>query len=399
MNTKKKIILSSISIIILIVIVLIIQNRSKQTHISIETELVKKGNISNSITATGTLQALKTVAVGTQVSGTIQKIHVDFNDKVTRGQVIAELDKTALQASLENAEAFLSEAQSQVSFQKASYDRAKALFTKELLSKADYELAEFNLLRAESSLKNAESNYERARINLSYATIYSPIDGIVLNRAVDEGQTVAASFNTPTLFSIANDLRKMQVEAKIDEADIGLVKTGQKVIFSVDAFPELEFNGMVTQIRSEPIIISNVVTYTVIVQAENPHLQLMPGMTANIEVFVQTAEDVLYIPYRAIRFRPQPALIEEYYSQISKTRSYEPQKNLQSAEHTVWVKKEDKIYEVEVTAGINNGVLVEISKGLSLHDEVILNMSAITKAEKDNNPTSSPFMPQRRGRR
>lgn len=400
MNTKKIIRISSIIIIILIVVLVVVKKTGKKTYVTVETEQVQQGNIHNSITATGTLQALKTVAVGTQVSGTIQKIHVDFNDKVSRGQILAELDKTALQASLDNARASLDEAKSQVSYQKASYTRTHALYTKELLSKAEYELAEFNLQRAESALKNAESNYERAAINLSYATIYSPIDGVVLNSAVDEGQTVAASFNTPTLFSIANNLTHMQVEAKVDEADIGLVQTGQYVVFTVDAFPDLEFDGTVTQIRFEPVIVSNVVTYTVIIEAENPNLQLMPGMTANIEVFVQKAENTLFIPYKAMRFKPNQSVLDLYYEQFPEAKMTSAQQKTHNTTNTVWVKNNNSIQEVEVTTGINNGVDIEVLKGLDKDDQVIVNMSITEKKSKQSNSsTTSPFMPQRGRRR
>ena len=230
------------------------------------------------VTATGTLEAITTVEVGTQVSGVIEKIYVDFNTQVKKGQLLAQLDKTPLQAQVDQSQATVDNAEAELTYQKSNYERTKALYDKQLIAKSDYDLAVYNFNKAQASLKNAKSVHDKNKINLSYASIYSPIDGIILDRAVDEGQTVAASFNTPTLFSIANDLTQMQVEANVDEADIGQIVEGQRVEFTVDAYPDMKFAGVVSQLRLQPVETNNVITYTVIVNAPNPDLKLMPAI-------------------------------------------------------------------------------------------------------------------------
>ncbi len=277
-----------------------------------ETAIVKKGSIKNTITATGTVQADTTVAIGTQVSGVIQKIYVDFNSHVKKGQLLLELDKTPLQTQVQQAQASLDDSKSEVAFQSATYERYKALLDKKLVAQADYDQVKYNYDKALANLKTAQAGYDKAMVNLAYATIYSPIKGVVLNRAVDQGQTVAASFNTPNLFTIGNDLTQMQVQANVDEADIGQVRDGQPVDFSVDAYPNETFKGTVRQIRLQPVVTSNVVTYTVIVNAPNPEEKLMPGMTANITVLTQEVDSVLTVPGKALRFTPDAQFLAEY---------------------------------------------------------------------------------------
>ncbi len=279
---------------------------------SYETAVVKKGTIKNTITATGTIQADTTVAIGTQVSGVIQKIYVDFNSHVKKGQLLLELDKTPLQTQVQQAQASLDDSKSEVAFQTATYERYKALLDKKLVAQADYDQVKYNYDKAMANLKTAQAGFDKAKVNLAYATIYSPIDGVILNRAVDQGQTVASSFNTPNLFTIGNDLTQMQVQANVDEADICQVKNGQPVDFTVDAYPSEIFKGDVRQIRLQPIVTSNVVTYTVIVNAPNPEKKLMPGMTANITVLVQQVDSVLIVPGKALRFTPDAAFLAEY---------------------------------------------------------------------------------------
>ena len=273
---------------------------------------VKKGSIINTITATGTVQADTTVLIGTQVSGVIKKIYVDFNSNVRKGQLLAEIDKTPLETQVQQAQASLDDAKSEVVFQTATYERYKALLDKKLVAQADYDQVKYNYDKARSNLKTAQAGYDKAMVNLNYASIYSPIVGIVLNRAVDQGQTVAASFNTPNLFTIGNDLSMMQVQANVDEADIGQVRISQPVDFTVDAYPNETFKGSVRQIRLQPVVTSNVVTYTVIVNAPNPEKKLMPGMTANITVLVQKVDSVPVIPAKALRFTPDAAYLAEY---------------------------------------------------------------------------------------
>ena len=277
-----------------------------------ETAVVKKGSIVNTITATGTVQADTTVLIGTQVSGVIKKIYVDFNSHVKKGQLLAELDKTPLQTQVQQAQASLDDSKSEVAFQTATYERYKALIDKKLVAQADYDQVKYSYDKALANLKTAQAGYDKAIVNLNYASIYSPIVGVVLNRAVDQGQTVAASFSTPNLFTIGNDLTMMQVQANVDEADIGVLRTAQPVDFTVDAYPNETFKGTVRQIRLQPVVTSNVVTYTVIVNAPNPEMKLMPGMTANISVLVQKLDSVLVVPGKALRFTPDAAFLAEY---------------------------------------------------------------------------------------
>lgn len=277
-----------------------------------ETAVVKKGSIVNTITATGTVQADTTVMIGTQVSGVIKKIYVDFNSNVKKGQLLAELDKTPLQTQVQQAQASLDDSKSEVEFQTATYERYKALIDKKLVAQADYDQVKYSYDKARANLKTAQAGYDKALVNLGYASIYSPIVGVVLNRAVDQGQTVAASFSTPNLFTIGNDLTQMQVQANVDEADIGQITKEQPVSFTVDAYPNEVFKGSVRQLRLQPIVTSNVVTYTVIVNAPNPEKKLMPGMTANITVLVQKIDSVVTIPGKALRFTPNAAFLAEY---------------------------------------------------------------------------------------
>jgi HlyD family secretion protein len=273
-------------------------------------EKVSRGDIQVVVTATGTLSADTTVEVGTQVSGTVSKLYVDWNSKVKKGQTIALIDPTFLASAVQDAEASLEKAKAQTDDSKRTYLREKDLLAKKLAAQADYDAAITAYESNVAGQKSAQSQLDRARINLKYATITAPIDGVVISRAVDIGQTVAASFSTPTLFTIANDLTKMQVQAAVDEADIGRVQNGEDVLFTVDAYPEQTFHGTVTQIRLMPVTVQNVITYTVIIDVPNPDLKLMPGMTATITILVTKKENVLKIPTIAFRFQPLPDQID-----------------------------------------------------------------------------------------
>jgi HlyD family secretion protein len=419
---------------------------------SFETALVKKGTIINTITATGTIEADTTVLIGTQVSGVIKKIYVDFNSNVKKGQLLAELDKTPLQTQVQQAQASLDDSKSEVEFQTATYERYKALLNKKLVAQADYDQVKYNYDKARANLKTAQAGYDKSIVNLNYASIYSPIVGVILNRAVDQGQTVAASFSTPTLFTIGNDLTQMQVQANVDEADIGQVRTDEPVDFTVDAYPNETFKGSVRQIRLQPIVTSNVVTYTVIVNAPNPEKKLMPGMTANITVLVQKVDSVLTIPGKALRFTPDAAWLAEYMKNNpfpqrqgagggtvrpggttgtgnpanaggqtgtgqpgnyqgqgmqgaagqANTGGFQPGGQGGKKPVVVWVKSEDKIHRVRVVTGAIDGTNAEIKSGLKEGDEVILSMSLSGKtstAAAAPAATTSPFMPTRpRGR-
>lgn len=265
---------------------------------------VDRGDIIVSISATGTLNADTTVQVGSQVSGRIARIYVDFNSVVRRGELLAQIDPTFLQAALNQAKAGVARAQATLNQAERDHNRTKDLFAKSLVSQADMDAAITNFESGKAGVQQAEASLEGADVNLRYATITSPISGVVISRNIDVGQTVAASLSAPTLFQIANDLKKMQVQASVDEADIGNVKVGQKVTFRVDSYPEDKFEGRVSQVRLAPVITQNVVNYTVIIDVANPQLKLMPGMTATVSIEVDKREDVLRAPIQAIRFTP-----------------------------------------------------------------------------------------------
>lgn len=408
---KQKIIIGIATALILIVVIVTFKAcKSQPQNVSIETVKVQKGTVSNTVTATGTVQAIKTISVGTQVSGVIDKIYVDYNSQVKAGQLLAEIDKRTLTTSLENAQANLDNAKAEMTLQTANYNRIKALSDKSLVSQNDYDQALYNFTKAKAGLKTAELEYNRSKINLGYASIYSPIDGVILERAVDEGQTVAASFNTPTLFSIAKDLTQMQVEANIDEADIGKLKEGQRVTFTVDAFTDLNFNGKVVQIRLNPTTVSNVVTYTVIVKAENPDLKLMPGMTASITVYVEEAVNVLTVASKAIHFTPDEGVMATYIAGLMKDKKMAPPEGanppqnpdmsrpemapIDSTKPRVWIKQGDMIHPANVTLGIDDDMNVQIINGLKEGDEVVISMKADVIATAPAQAGGSPFMPK-----
>ena len=416
---KKKLIIVLAAVLIIVfafAAVKVISFRKEGANIAFETAVIKRGKISNTVTATGTLEAIQTVAVGTQVSGVIKKIYVDFNSEVKKGQLLAQIDETPLLAQLQQSKATVDDAEAELEFQTATYTRNKTLFEKKLISQADFDQVTYNYNKAKATLLNAKAVYNRNKINLDYATITSPINGVILNRAVDQGQTVAASFNTPTLFSIANDLTQMRVEASVDEADIGQVKRGQRVEFTVDAYPDLKFPGQITEVRLQPVITSNVVTYTVIIGAPNPDKKLMPGMTASTIIFVQEANDEFLIPMKAVKFSPDEELLKAYqashqdikegdnFSASGRTK-FKPGLDTKSdstgSDSTgdvnsmrVWVKRENRIFPVPIEVDISDGISYGIKAGLQEGDSVILSMSQSTTGTKAHQASArSPFMP------
>jgi len=384
-----------------------------------ETLKVEKGLVNITITATGTLEATNTVVVGTQVSGVIEKLYVDFNSVVKKGQLIAELDKSTLQSSLETAEADLDRAEAKMEYQEANFNRNKWLYEKQHISQSDYELVEYNFKLGKADVRSAQANVERARRSLSYAMIYSPIDGVVLNRAVEEGQTVAASMNTPELYTIVNDLSTMQVEANVDEADIGMVETGQRVEFTVDAFPNDTFEGEVSEVRLQPNESSNVITYTVIVEVANPELKLKPGMTASITDYVEEAKDVLVIAGKAIRFTPNQQLLDDYLSQLSEDGQKPPSGNpndsngrikpdpppgkmqeLDESHKMVWVKNGDHIHPTIIEVGIDDGSNIEVISGLEEGSLLVTSFeftsnSVFEKSTNEDHEQLSPFVQEK----
>ena len=376
------------------------------------TEKVTRGDIQVVVTATGTLSADTTVDVGTQVSGTISKLYVDWNSKVKKGQVIALIDPTFLASAVQDAQASLEKAKAQTDDSKRTYLREKDLLAKGLAAQADYDAAITTYESNTAAQKSAQSQLDRAIINLKYATITAPIDGVVISRAVDIGQTVAASFSTPTLFTIANDLTKMQVQAAVDEADIGRVQNGEEVLFTVDAYPDQTFHGTVTQIRLMPVTVQNVITYTVIIDVPNPDLKLMPGMTATITILVTKKENVLKIPTIAFRFQPLPDQIE-----VRKDSTGAPEDSAKAAERRsqyaqmqgggaagqtsrpptrLWVVgKSKKLTPIYVRTGIADGTYTEIVHGkIEEGQEVVVGVMS-------QKPTAAatPFTPQGGGGR
>ena len=370
------------ALVIGVALLLLLKKEDKQVLVYQVTTL-EPTTISSSVTATGTVEPVKQVEVGTQVSGIISKIYVDFNSVVKEGQLIAELDRSVLQADLESSRANLNSAKVEYDYQTRNYERIKGLYDKELVSATEFEQAQYSYDRARYSYSQAQSNYSKAQKNIGYAKIYSPIDGVVLSRAVDEGQTVASGFSTPTLFTIANDLTAMRVIANVDEADIGAVKEGQRVDFEVDAFPEDTFAGTVTQVRLQATTTSNVVTYQVVIDAPNPDQKLMPGLTANITIYTLDKHDVLAVPVRALRFTPE---------------------NEKYQENTVWRQLKDGTLErVAVTLGVSDGIQTEIVEGLSVGDRVVTGTKLVSangkmpdpkKMQQQGGGNNNPFMPR-----
>ncbi|MBQ7157469.1 MAG: efflux RND transporter periplasmic adaptor subunit [Bacteroidaceae bacterium] len=358
---------------------------SSESKVSYTTAKVEKVNIHTSITATGTIEPVKKVEVGTQVSGIIDKIYVDYNSEVKRGQVIAELDKTNLLSELASAQSNLSNAQAELTYQKANYTRYKKLYDKGLVSANDFESAKLSYDKAQQTVKVQQQTVTKAQTNLGYATITAPIDGIVLSKEVEEGQTVAAAMTTPTLFIIAQDLTDMRVIANIDEADIGGVKEGQRVTFTVDAFPDDTFEGQVTQVRQEATTESNVVTYEVVISAPNKELKLKPGLTANVTVYTLEKSNVLSVPTKALRFTPNEVLLEEGQT-IERA----------DGENIVWTLEGNTFKAHPVTVGTTNGTYTEILSGIAEGTEVLTEFNINGGEEQEAETAANPFMPRPR---
>ena len=358
----------------------------KEEKISFDTAKVQKTNIQTSITATGTIEPVTSVTVGTQVSGIVSHLYVDYNSVVKKGQVIAELDRTNLMSELNTAKANLSSAQSSLNYQLSNYNRYKELHDKGLVSADEFESARLQYLQAKEQVNTSKESLQRAQTNLGYATITSPIDGVILSKSVEEGQTVAASFNTPELFVIAQDLTNMRVIADIDEADIGGVKEGQRVSFTVDAFPDDHFEGQVTQVRQQATTESNVVTYEVVISAPNNDLKLKPGLTANVTIYTLEKNDVLAVPAKALRFQPNEAFLQ-------KGETIEDCEG----DHKLWTKEGSVFKAHKVEIGTTNGMMTEIISGIKEGTEVLsdFNISG-GSAEAEQQQAGNPFMPRPR---
>ena len=372
---------------VLIIAWFLLKGGKKEEKVSFETAKVEKKSIHTSITATGTIEPVTSVTVGTQVSGIVAKLYVDYNSIVKKGQVIAELDKTNLISELNTAKANLASSQSTATYQLANYNRYKTLYDKGLVSADEFENAQLSYQKAREDVNAKRESVRKAETNLGYATITSPIDGVVLSKSVEEGQTVAASFNTPELFKIAQDLTDMRVIADIDEADIGGVKEGQRVSFTVDAFPDDHFEGRVTQVRQQATTESNVVTYEVVISAPNEDLKLMPGLTASVTIYTMEKNDVLVVPSKALRFMPNQAFLEKDQT-IANVE----------ADHKLWTMEGNTFKAHKVEIGTSNGVLTEITGGVAAGTVVLsdFNVSSTGEGEQQEQ-ANNPFMPRPRG--
>lgn len=387
---KKKALWVIIGIIAAASVLFLVFRPSGKEHVTLETARVERIDISSSVTATGTVEPVTKVEVGTQVSGIISKLYVDYNDVVKAGQVIAEMDKVNLQAELSAANAQLATAKTEFEYQEKEYNRMKTLHDKELVSDSEFDQAQYQYQSARNAYSQTQASYTKVKRNLSYATITSPIDGVVISKAVEEGQTVAAGFSTPTLFTIAKDLTDMQVVANVDEADIGQVKEGQRVTYTVAAYPDDVFEGRVRQVRLEATTTSNVVTYEVVINAPNPDLKVKPGLTATITIYTLEEDDVLSVPTKALRFSPDTEIMKSLGITV------EGEATRSDSTKNVWVRNGDTIRPVQVVAGNTSGDRTGISGALKDGDEVITGLTAETR-NKQKTVERSPFAPGPRG--
>ena len=387
MRKLSKVWLIVAGVIIIALAVYALSGSKKKEEISFETVAVAPANIMNSITATGTIEPVTSVTVGTQVSGIVSKLYVDYNSVVKKGQVIAELDKTNLMSQLNTAKTQLATAQSQLNYQTINFNRYKTLYQKGLVAADEYDNAKLSYTQAKEQVASAKEEVQRAQTNLGYATITSPIDGVVLSKSVEEGQTVAASFSTPELFKIAQDLTNMQVVADVDEADIGDVKEGERVSFTVDAYPDDTFEGTVKQVRQEATTTNNVVTYEVVISAPNADLKLKPGLTANVTIYTAERKGVLSVQSKALRFTPQKET-------VGKMKIVDHTGN---AKNKVWTIEGNNIVAHKVNIGMTDGTNTQIINGISAGVKVITGLNVI--GGEDDNATAdaggekSPFAP------
>ncbi len=405
MNSKYKTYLKISFFIITGVIAVVLGYRffgkEKVQAIEVQTTKMNKGEITTSVTATGTIEPVDQVEVGTQVSGLVDKIYVDYNSPVKKGQLLAELDKTNLQESVNNASAQYAAAQNEVHYYQQNYNRQNNMYKSGVISKSDFEQAAYQVQNAQQVLNQRKTALAQARTNLSYANIYAPIDGVILSKEVEEGQTVAASMTTPTLFTIAKDITKMQVEANVDEADIGEVKEGQRVSFTVDAYPQEEFSGKVRQVRLSATTESNVVTYTVIIDADNPEQKLKPGLTATVTIFTKELKGINTIPAATLSFSPDAEVLQQYYLQKEINKKIPETQVGKNKEKYIWIKnKDNSISQKKITIGSNDGINIEVVQGLDGSEAVItaLEQQENDVAKSDSGSSESPFMPKRPSR-
>lgn len=358
---------------------------SEKTSYELETTTIQPTSLSEMVTATGTMESVTSVDVGTQVTGIISNLYVDFNDQVKKGQLIAEIDKTVLQSELQSADATLASAKATYEYTKVNYERDKALHAEKLISDYEYQTTQKEYEVARMAYEKSQADRVRAAKNLTYAEITAPIDGIVVSREVEEGQTVVSSMNVASLYVIA-DLDHMQVVGAVDEADIGQVKVGQHVTFTVDSYPDDTFTGTVSQVRISPTTTNNVVTYEVIVSTTNPDHKLIPGMTANLSIYTIELDNVLAVPLKALKFEPMEG------EEGSKLPT--PVALKQPAEHSLWIERDGKLIQTAVTLGMKNSVYQQITSGIKEGDKVALQYVEKTNSEGGQKAQENPFMPK-----
>ena len=395
---NKKVIIGIAAVVLVAGGVWFFTGKSAKGGIRLETAKVGRSSISNTVTATGTVEPVTEVEVGTQVSGIIDKLYADYNDVVKAGQLIAEMDKVNLKAELASAQAQLASSKSEYEYQQKNYARSKVLFDKKLISDSDYETATYNYEKSKAAYEQSQASMVKVNRNLEYATITSPIDGVVINRAVEEGQTVAAGFETPTLFTIAADLTKMQVIADVDEADIGNVEDGQRVSFTVDAYPNDVFEGTVKQIRlgdsssssssSSSTSTSTVVTYEVVITADNPDLKLKPRLTANVTIYTLERDNVLTVPTKSLRFVPEEELLMGTGLTAENSAQEAP-----AGKRLIWVKQGQQLLPKVITVGSTSGNMIEVTDGLTEGEEIAVDMASNGAAPVAAATEKSPFMP------
>lgn len=380
--TNKKWGIVAAVVIVAVAVIATYSRGKKNDEVEFEMGKVAPANLQNSITATGSIEPVTSVTVGTQVSGIVSKLYVDYNSVVKKGQVIAELDKTNLTSELNTAKANLASMQSTLSYQTANFKRNQTLYKKGLISANEFEEAQLAYRQAKENVATARENVRKAQTNLGYATITSPIDGIVLSKSVEEGQTVAASFSTPELFTIAQDLTNMQVVADVDEADIADVKVGERVSFTVDAYPTETFSGTVKQVRQEATTTNNVVTYEVVISAPNADMKLKPGLTANVTIFTSELDGVLSIPSKALRYSPEKET-------VGKRKIVDC-----NGKNKVWTLEGNQIVAHAVKIGMTDGTHTQILGGIAAGKQIITGIKMNTdEANGDGPQESSPFAP------
>lgn len=378
-------------VVIVAVAVWALSGGKEKEEINFKQEKVSLQTLQNSVTATGTIEAVTSVTVGTQVSGIVNKLYVDYNSQVKKGQVIAELDKTNLLSELNTAKANMASAQSQLNYQSANMKRYQTLYQKGLVSADDYENALLTYRQTKEQVATAKEQVQRAQTNLGYATITSPIDGTVISKSVEEGQTVAASFNTPELFTIAKDLTNMQVVADVDEADIGGVKEGDRVTFTVDAYPDDTFEGTVKQVRLQTTTTNNVVTYEVVISAQNADLKLKPGLTANVTIYTQERTGVLAVANKALRFTPTKETVGKDMKIVDC-----------KGKNKVWTLDGKTLTAHPVSIGQTDGMHTEITKGLKAGQQIVTEIVVNTPEDDSDDQQQSQGLiggPRPRGKK